>query len=230
MERGPLRDIVNAGTPSCPLCAGRRTSPLASAGGRNYLRCADCRLAFMEAAQRPAPEQEHAHYRLHQNNPADAGYRRFLSKLLDPLLPRLRPGAQGLDFGSGPGPAISIMLGEAGFDVQNFDPFFAPDPGVLDRTYDFITCTETIEHFHRPGEEFVLLDALLRPSGCLAVMSEMLEHEAGFADWWYRRDPTHVCFYSPETMQWIAARRGWQRVSPRSNVTFFLKPAAGQPG
>jgi 2-polyprenyl-3-methyl-5-hydroxy-6-metoxy-1,4-benzoquinol methylase len=48
-----------------------------------------------------------------------------------------------------------------------FDPLFFPDPEPLGDLYDFITCTETIEHFHRPAEEFARLDRMLRPGGVM---------------------------------------------------------------
>jgi hypothetical protein len=43
------------------------------------------------------------------------------------------------------------MLAEAGHAMALYDPFFRPDPAALERDYDFITCTETAEHFHHPG-------------------------------------------------------------------------------
>lgn len=95
----------------------------------------------------------------------DAAYRAFLNRAAGPLLERLPPARQGLDFGCGPGPALAIMLREAGHTVALFDPFFYPDPAVLASAYDFITCTEVAEHFHRPAEEFSKLDALLNPGG-----------------------------------------------------------------
>lgn len=208
---------------TCPLCGGRGTAPLASVAGRDYLDCADCRLAFMAPAQRLPLDSERAHYRLHRNAPTDAGYRRFLAKLAEPLIPLLRRGARGLDYGCGPGPTLSVMLRQAGMDVRDYDPCFAPDPAALSCDYDFITCTETVEHFHHPGREFARLDELLRPSGCLAVMTETLGPDVRFSDWWYLRDPTHVCFYRPETMRWIAGWRNWRMISPRGNVTFFFK-------
>ncbi len=36
----------------------------------------------------------------------------------------------GLDFGCGPGPAISVLMARAGYDMVNFDPNFFPDPVV----------------------------------------------------------------------------------------------------
>ena len=67
------------------------------------------------------------------------------------------------------------MLEEQGYRMSLYDPFFAPSPDALERRYDFITCTETVEHFYQPGKEFRRLDRLLRSGGWLGVMTEMLE-------------------------------------------------------
>lgn len=209
----------------CPLCGSDDVTPLARAHGRDHLDCGDCGLAFLEPSQRPRPEAERARYETHENDPADAGYRDFLGRLFEPLAKRLPAGAEGLDYGSGPGPTLSVMLGEAGFPTAVYDPYFAPDPAALERTYDFITCTETAEHFFAPAAEFDRLDALLRPGGLLAVMTTLLTDEQAFENWWYARDPTHVCFYRPRTMEWIARRYRWDLERPHANVALFRKAA-----
>lgn len=230
----------------CILCSSPNVTPLAVVDARPYFHCESCGLAFMSPEFRPTPEQERARYALHNNDPADERYRQFLTQVSEPLVPRLHPGAEGLDFGCGPGPTLSVMLREQGFHVRDYDPFFALDDDALQRTYDFITCTETVEHFHHPADEFRTLDALLRPGGLLAVMTEILDdtpdtlangqrhprpgdlagqppHEPAFAKWWYVRDPTHVCFYRRRTMLWIAEWRHWQVHFPSRKVTLFSK-------
>lgn len=208
----------------CPLCSSEHTYPFARVGAKTYWRCGVCRLTFLAPEQRLEAEAELAEYQLHQNDPEDAGYRKFLSRLTKHLTPRLSPGAEGLDYGSGPGPTLSMMLEEVGFTMEIYDPFFAPNTAALDRRYDFITCTETIEHFHYPAKEFQRLDRLLRPGGWLGVMTEIQTLDERFTTWWYLRDPTHVCFYKRETMAWIATRFAWEVVHPRQNVTLFYKP------
>lgn len=214
-----------AAGPACPLCAAPRTREFARADdGRLYFRCPDCRLTFLAPDQLPDGETELATYRLHENDPRDPRYRAFLARLTDPLLRHLEPGMIGLDFGCGPGPTIAPMLAEHGLEVVNYDPVFQPDPAALARRYDFITCSEVVEHLHNPGREFERLDALLRPGAWFGVMTALLEDDAGFAGWWYRRDPTHVCFFRRETMRWIAARFGWRVAFPGPTVTLFRKP------
>lgn len=177
----------------------------------------------MSPADRPSRDAERARYEQHRNDPQDARYRAFLARLCEPLAEQLRPGAVGLDYGCGPGPTLSIMFEEMGFDVACYDPFFARNEAALARAYDFITCSETVEHFFAPDIEFDRLDGLLLPGGWLGVMTEMRDDDRDFATWWYVRDPTHVCFYHPETMLWIAARFGWSLQRPRRNVTLFGK-------
>ena len=223
MVRSMVRAPASA-SPACPLCRTPGTAGFARVDGRRYHRCPVCLLTFLEPAQLPDPKTELATYRLHRNDPADPRYRAFLARLTGPLLPHLAPGMAGLDFGCGPGPAIASMFATHGLEVAGYDPFFRPCPAVLERRYDFITCSETAEHFHAPGREFETLDALLRPGGWLGVMTTMLADDAGFAGWWYRRDPTHVCFYRRETMGWIAARFGWGVAFPGPTVALFRKP------
>jgi Methyltransferase domain len=213
--------------PACTLCASAAAQPFAELRGGAYFRCGRCRLVFLAPRQRPSAEAERAHYGTHQNHPDDPGYRAFLARLVDPLAARLPPGAEGLDFGAGPGPALARMLEERGFRMRVYDPFFAPDDSALARDYEFVTCTETAEHFHHPAREFARLDGLLRPGGWLGVMTEMLDDGRDFAGWRYARDPTHVCFYAPETMRWIADAHGWRMETPARNVVLFRKPAAG---
>ena len=190
-----------------------------------YFRCETCDLTFLDPAQRPSPEEERAEYALHQNDPDDVRYRAFLQQALGPLLPRLQPGAQGLDFGCGPGPALSIMLAEAGYPTAEYDPNFRPDAALLTRTYDFITCTEVVEHLHRPGEVFARMDAMLKPGGFLSIMTERLTPARDFAGWRYRRQPSHVVFYSDQTIDWMARRFGWRSSLHGPLVVLFEKPA-----
>jgi SAM-dependent methyltransferase len=194
--------------------------------GLRYWRCARCEATFLDPAHRPAPARERAHYLGHDNDAADEGYRRFLGKLARPLLARLAPGRDGLDYGCGPGPALAGMLREAGHRVRLYDPFFFPDPAALERSYDFIACSEAAEHFHRPAEEFVTLDRLLRPGGWLAVMTCFQTDDARFADWHYRRDPTHVVFYRAATLRRIADRHGWRCEIPVKDVALMRKAPA----
>jgi len=207
----------------CPLCRLSEAEHFVTVDSRDYRRCRNCDLRFLDPGRRPSREEEFAHYLHHENDPEDPGYRRFLSKLTKPLLERLNPGLQGLDFGCGPGLALAMMLREAGYEMATYDPFFHPVPAVLETTYDFITCAEVVEHFHNPAHEFDRLDRLLRPGGWLALMTCFQDDDAAFAQWHYRRDPTHVVFYREATLRKIAARRRWTCEIPAKDVALMRK-------
>jgi len=209
--------------PRCPVC---RAAPVADFGtfdGKRYWRCDACEARGMAPAHYPDAATERAEYDRHENDVDDPGYRRFLSKLAVPLLARLGPNARGLDYGCGPGPALAAMLREVGHEVAVYDPFYAPDPAPLAETYDFITCTEVAEHFHRPADEFDRLGAMLRPGGWLAVMTCFQTDDARFGGWHYRKDATHVVFYRAATFATIAAQRGWSAHIPCKDVALLQR-------
>ncbi|NHH99188.1 MULTISPECIES: class I SAM-dependent methyltransferase [Oceanimonas] len=207
----------------CPLCDSPDHA-LFHQDHRRYHKCARCRLIFVEPGQRLSHDAEKAEYDLHQNDTQDAGYRRFLSRLATPLMARLAPGSEGLDFGCGPGPALAAMLNEAGFAVTTYDPYYANHAQRLQRQYDFVTCTEAIEHFYSPGNEWRRLLAMLRPGGWLGLMTKLARDQAAFATWHYKQDPTHVCFFSRDTFAWLAQRDGLGIEFIGADVILLHKP------
>lgn len=207
----------------CPLCAGIEISAYFSDKRRSYQRCDRCQLVFVPARFYLDRGAERAEYDLHQNEPGDAGYRAFLSRLLGPLTERLEPGARGLDFGCGPGPALAEMLREGGFDMSLYDSFYLPDKGTLQDEYDFICATEVVEHLHQPGAELARLWTLLRPGGWLGIMTKLVRNRAAFASWHYKNDPTHVCFFSGDTWRWWAGQQGAQLSLIGADVILLAK-------
>lgn len=194
------------------------------ADGRDYRRCGACALTFVPESQHLDDAAQRRRYAEHDNSPADPGYRAFLDRVLAPLTAALTPGAEGLDYGCGPGPTASKMMAERGFPTRDWDPHFADDRSALARDYDFVVCTEVLEHLRRPADDLARLDALLKPGGILAAMTGVLEDDASFSGWWYKNDPTHVAFYRPETLAWIAGRFGWTLTRPSKDAALFRKP------
>jgi len=217
--------VPNTRSLTCPVCENGELGRFQQVRGTLYHRCPVCEATVMDARHWLTPEQERAVYDLHDNDPDDPGYRRFLSKLTTPLLDRLPDGAHGLDFGCGPGPALARMMEEAGMTVSLYDPFFYPEPAPLEQRYDFVTCTEVVEHLHRSGAVFRQLDRLIKPGGWLGVMTCFQTEDSKFANWHYRRDPTHVVFYRKETMAWLAEKLGWTMEAPVKDVVLFRKKA-----
>lgn len=208
----------------CPLCANASAVALPEVRGRAYAECGVCGLSFMRPADWPSPERAQAEYALHDNAIDDAGYRGFLERLAAPLCARLAPGARGLDYGCGPGPALVVMLRERGFDCIGYDPLFAHHPERLQARYDFVSCTEVAEHFIDPRAEFLRLRGLLAPGGWLALMTQWRREGHAFAQWRYVHDPTHVAFYRERTLRWVADWLGLAFESPAPNVALMRTP------
>ncbi|RLA41200.1 MAG: methyltransferase [Gammaproteobacteria bacterium] len=213
-------------TEACPLCFSVESVFFHRDKQRDYLRCSQCALVFVPPTSYLSKADEKSYYDLHQNSPLDTGYRTFLERLSKPLLQQLKPASQGLDFGSGPGPTLSLMLAEAGHRVELYDPFYAPDEGVFTRQYEFITSSEVVEHLQAPGRELTRLWALIKPGGVLAIMTKRVIDQAAFARWHYKNDPTHIVFFSEETFNWLGKLWQVEPVYCGADVVFFKKTAS----
>jgi hypothetical protein len=193
---------------NCILCGKPEVTFFTEDNQRAYLWCAVCDLVFVPSYQRLTPEEELKRYDLHQNSPDDTRYRKFLDRLFKPLNDRLLPGSCGLDFGSGPGPTLHLMFMERGHAMHIYDCFYADDQSVFEKTYDFITATEVVEHLFNPQWELDRLWSCLKSGGLLGIMTGMVESKQAFKHWYYKKDETHVAFYSEKTFEWL--RQKWQ--------------------
>lgn len=208
----------------CPLCHHTDTVFYHADTRRPYHQCRQCALVFVPPAWHLAPDAEKARYDLHNNDPDDPGYRRFLSQLLVPVCTQVARPARGLDFGCGPAPVLAALFTAAGYEMAIYDPFYAPDPTPLAETYDFVSASEVAEHLYAPGAVFAQLLALVRPGGWLAFMTGLVPGKDAFAHWHYTFDPTHVCFFSRETFAWWARTTGCALRFPGRNVILLRKP------
>jgi len=192
---------------TCPLCL-TIGSDFFHQDTREYYHCTSCSLVFVPPQYYLTAAGEKAVYDQHENAADDPGYRKFLGRIFTPLSHRLDPQSNGLDFGSGPGPTLSVMFEEAGHTMRIYDPFYMPDKSVLELKYDFITATEVVEHLHHPAKELDMLWSCLNPGGQLGIMTKRVTDQQAFSNWHYKNDPTHICFFSIETFQWLAEHWG----------------------
>lgn len=54
-------------------------------------------------------------------------------------------------------------------------------------------------------------------------MTTFLTEDKLFENWYYRRDPTHVVFYSQKTFEVIAEQNNWQLEIPAKDIALFCK-------
>ena len=189
----------------CPLCTNESHFYFEDKK-RPYQQCGKCDLVFVPDEFILSPEKEKAEYDLHDNEIHDSGYRNFLSRIYNPITDKVKSPATGLDFGCGPGPALYHMFKETGYEMSLYDLFYYPDRSVLSSSYDFITCTEVIEHIKNPIEIWDQLLNCLKKGGVLGIMTKLVTSREAFKNWHYKNDPTHIRFYSENTLEWVAKK------------------------
>ena len=208
---------------TCIVCKSKSISSFITKDKKTYWQCSCCSVKFLDQAFFIDKDTEKGRYLEHQNEIGDPAYLKFLSKLSKPLKTKLKSDDRGLDFGCGHGPALAEMFKEDGYSIDLYDPFFYPNKEVFSNKYNFITCTETAEHFFNPNREFKTLDSILAPGGWLGVMTTFLTEDKSFENWYYRRDPTHVVFYTEKTFEVIAEQNNWQLEIPAKDIALFCK-------
>ncbi len=182
-------------TPAEPFFEGRHG---------DYFNCPRCLGVFLAPADHLDPAEERARYETHNNDVHDERYQKFVDPIVSAVKADYSTSKKGLDFGSGTGPVISHLLRQEGYSIDQYDPYFENDTSIFRNRYDFIVCCEVIEHFRHPAREFAKLNQLLEPAGTLICMTELLLPETKFEDWYYKDDPTHIFFYRPETVAYVA--------------------------
>ena len=205
---------------NCPLCNSNATL-FCDKPKHLFYKCDTCEGIFRPKHTFLTAEEEKAHYEKHNNDVFDERYQAFVSPIVNAVLQDFSPEAKGLDFGSGTGPVIAKMLIDKGFQVQNYDLFFANEPSFLNQKYDYVSCCEVMEHFHQPYEEFELLKSLLLPKGKLYCKTEVFNNQKPFENWYYKDDFTHVFIYQPKTLEWIQKNLRFSKVFVYDKLIVF---------
>ena len=207
----------------CKVCKSSNLNFFLKSGELLYWECKTCVAKFLDPQNYVSNSYEKKHYLKHNNSITDVKYKNFLLKLIEPVKDKISISDIGLDYGCGFAPVLANILKSYGFKVELYDPFFFPNKDVLLKKYKFITCSEVVEHFFNPYEEFDKINNLLDNNSWFGVMTTFLPQDDQFENWHYRRDPTHVVFYKMETFQHIGFQRNWQVFSPSENVVLFHK-------
>ncbi|MEK6642659.1 MAG: class I SAM-dependent methyltransferase [Planctomycetota bacterium] len=162
----------------------------------------------MPSEQHPSLEQAAARYARHRNTLDHVEYVARLTRLIELLRMHAPDARRVLDFGCGADSVMTSLLSAAGYDAHGHDPIHDIHAD-LSQPFDAIIASETLEHVASPRDEFARIHRLLMPSGLLIATTRFHSGPASFADWWYIRDVTHVCFFSTMTFDFIAAMFGF---------------------
>lgn len=170
-----------------------------------YYYCSECELIFIAPEYFPALEEEKARYDEHDNTHQNQGYVEMFEQFIEKvIIPFQGDWHSVLEFGCGPGPVLADLLKERGYEVDLYDPFYYPEKVYKNKCYDLITVTEVFEHLQDPEQVINRLVSHIKKGSGLAIMTSFHPGVENFSEWWYKWDPTHICFYNQTTFNWIA--------------------------
>ena len=209
----------------CRLCGSdSKKDLLTSRDGRRHFLCEECFLINTEKRYFLSGDEEKKRYLLHENDPEDQRYRDFLMQAISPALSFIEKRTTGLDYGCGPGPAISVILKEKGYNCLDYDPYFFKSIPL--GKFEFIFATEVIEHFFSPADDVLKMKELLSPGGVMVLMTQRWKEKSSFGSWHYAADDSHVSFYHSKTFDFIADKFGLEKLfDDGERVVILRKPS-----
>lgn len=205
----------------CPLCLQNNNEKYSADKLREYFLCQNCDLLFVPRHSLVSSIQEKERYDLHDNSADDPGYTHYLKRIADSIRDHLKKEGRGLDFGSGKTKQLASLLFP--LEVHSFDLYFHPDSELLKLQYDFIILSEVIEHLREPWETMFSLNQILDHEGAFFIKTKLRpQTETLFSNWFYKRDITHIEFFSMKSLQFLGEKLGRSKVEKIGNDLFCL--------
>ncbi|MCO5142186.1 MAG: class I SAM-dependent methyltransferase [Oligoflexia bacterium] len=196
----------------CSLCQSAKNNLYAEYSSlEKYFLCEECDGVFLAPNLRLGLSKEKKRYELHQNKLDSPDYSSYLQSILDEVRPDLSSNKKYLDYGCGSERGLERFALKQELKVDSYDPIYEPEIIMVKNGYDGIFAIEVVEHFFEPKKEFLTMDSLICSGGSILLRTSLRpEKETDFKRWWYRRDPTHVFFYSKKTFSYLADILGWK--------------------
>ena len=191
-----------------------------------YYRCSGCGFISLDDRYILNEIDEKCKYDQHNNSLENEGYVQMFENFIDlSIAPYLKNIKTALDFGSGPEPVFSKLLERRGLEVDIYDLYYAPQKVYEGKKYDLITSTEVFEHLSKPLETLELLVNHTKVNGYIALMTKFPpSDDKDFLAWWYRRDPTHISFFTPKSFEVMAEKFGLKVLTMlNDNIVVFQK-------
>lgn len=190
---------------NCKLCGSEKVSVYAGNKKREFIRCSSCELVFVPDQYYLTIDQERKRYDLHDNSIENKGYLEFLDKIVTIITHSFPQDSTILDFGSGANAVLEGILGNKGFHCDSFDPLFNLRCNNDTLIYDIIVVCEVIEHLRLLQNELSFIKQRLKPDGIVIIRTQLYPDADKFLNWWYIQDLTHINFFSPVTITFVAS-------------------------
>ncbi len=214
----------------CNICRSKTRKLYDSRLQADYYCCQVCEFISKDDQATISSDEALRIYNYHNNSIKDPMYVAYFYEFLnDAVFQYTNEEKKGLDFGSGPSPVLAQILERHGYAMDTYDLFYAPNKVYLNKKYDLITSTEVVEHLKNPLEYFELFKEHLVDTGILSIMTLFHEkNDEHFLNWHYKRDKSHISFYTLKTMEFIAESVGLRIIhSNGSRYTTFALDNGG---
>ncbi|QSX33640.1 class I SAM-dependent methyltransferase [Shewanella avicenniae] len=209
----------------CPLCKHTATQLLLQDKKRSFYCCEVCGLVFADPNSHLLPSVERQRYGRTQRSGKQRQLDGFIASLMHQLGELGQSNLNGLNFGRVLSESAFTVVDTAGYQLQQYDPFFAAQHALLQQQYDFICSYRVFEHFREPAKEWRLISACLKPNGWLTISTPLLRSLPAFAKWHLKNNPTHVSFYQPKTFAYLAQQYGFTLLFADGDFVLMQKAA-----
>ena len=210
----------------CKICQGMTTSMSDIKKYLDYYRCKNCGFIYLDDALIVNAKSEKAHYDKHENGFESLGYVEMFEKFIDKAIePYFKNIESALEFGCGSGPVLAELLRRKGLKVDQYDLYYFPKKVYEGKKYDLITSTEVFEHLKEPITILKTLVNSLNSRGYIIIMTQFPPSgDRDFLDWWYRRDITHISFFTPKSLEIMGNSMGLKCINVIApNIVVFQK-------
>jgi len=191
-----------------------------------YHRCEGCGFISLDDGAMVDNEHEKKHYKKHNNSFECTGYvemfNNFINEAIKPYKKNIKTS---LEFGCGHTPVLAELLKQQKLEVDHYDLYFFPEKIYETKKYDLITSTEVFEHLKEPKNILKTLVNALNDKGYIILMTQFpSKSDEEFLNWWYRRDITHISFFTPKSFEIMAKEVGLKVLKLiNENIVVFQK-------
>jgi len=194
----------------CKICFAKTRAMRDEKKDYIYYRCLSCGFVYLDDKFIVDIDSEKSQYEMHQNSFESLGYVKMFEDFIDVAITPYEDSIESaLEFGCGPGPVLAELLSRRGMEMDKYDIYFYPKKVYQGKQYDLITSTEVFEHLQKPMEILEILAKHTRDGGYIILMTKFPPSEdKEFLNWWYRRDVTHISFFTPKSFEVMAEKVG----------------------
>ncbi|MGV1037902.1 MAG: class I SAM-dependent methyltransferase [Candidatus Nanopelagicales bacterium] len=240
IARRPLAEETTVTVRVCEVCAGE--SRLVRLDDQALLsRCAECGHVERDLALAPAYARD-VEYGEGPGGTVriELTYRRLLRRM-----PELSPPGPILEVGCGPEALLARRLFQAGYNVVGIDPNVSTgemggvqlvragldsttvqvlngSPGQPSTGYQAATAIHVLEHIGNLRTSLQVLRSQLREHGSLYAITPAGDSSAlsrNGSAWWMLEDPTHIRFFSEQSLSIALRRAGFRNIRIRRLIT-----------